>query len=398
LWIVQEIVLAKPVLVLCGSKTFRFAELSRLFSELSQAVYKTDRSDKNQVWDFSGSISISKAATLIETKRRIEKHTSSKETVTLNEVMELTVRLVGSDLRDKIFAVISLVPNSQISVDYSKSTRQLHRECVKACSRRSLIVDCYSFSRLLSSALGLDKDETIIFSLNERFIAKTICTAIKDRLLDPAWRASGEGGDLDLTILPKLKTHAHDVALAVLQPFMPPTKDSTQRFWMYVSTGYRPGDPGLQLRYLDHWREILGRSQGYKALSNFVCMMFRAILFFTTGDESLMGRLEPRIPAWSVPNVLWDKLYEVGKPFILLREVGDGPDDQEAYVDPAEILRIAGEMLGHRQQLWDEKFKASIKACRLSYARRTARRVPLPIRFRDRSSLAYINSRFLKSD
>lgn len=125
-WIAQEILLARDVVVMCGLKSCRASELHDMIKFLAQSKYTLIQS--------SGAGTIFWAAALRGSKFLYPQMASevalsdstSKRTITLDELIIVFRRQRCSDVRDKIFGLLSLEQNipqgvKPVSADYEQN-------------------------------------------------------------------------------------------------------------------------------------------------------------------------------------------------------------------------------------------------------------------------------------
>jgi len=111
LWILQEILMAQNILVLCGNKSFSWKKLESLF---------IPRMSDAGVWTYPVRIH-DIALSLIKEKASFEGADQR-----LSYVLETFARLRCEDIRDKVYGLLSLVRNSgAIPVDYSKTSTEV---------------------------------------------------------------------------------------------------------------------------------------------------------------------------------------------------------------------------------------------------------------------------------
>ena len=122
LWIVQEIVVGKRVLFMCGQKSVRWIQLAWIFDPYSTMATFDMRGNLREVYKLS------------EFRRQYQSTRDLTELQVLR-LLEHCAMCECSDVRDRIYGVARLLQGSplcKIPVDYSLSTKDLLRQCLLA--------------------------------------------------------------------------------------------------------------------------------------------------------------------------------------------------------------------------------------------------------------------------
>jgi hypothetical protein len=320
LWIIQETVLAPRILCLCGGRTFRFDVLQRLVNDTSLMMYAATEPD---VVDFANMLSHSKAASLMQIKTLAERHLhwDSAERMTLGQGIMLCMNQECSDVRDKIYGILSIVNTStSLRPDYRRSARELYWDCAvdAAINHNFEVQPVQSICRTFSYALGLNLDDlslAVNFAWLEmlRNVHQQIVSSpqgFAPRALDPEIEL-----DIDLSMLKQLDVQPCDIITSVMEPFLPPTNLSLQRFACYLQESQSQLEP-ITNRPLS----VEGDKYFPQGLSGFVWLVVRARVFYgldASGRHKaiISSSLESRIRHGSFPAFAYNDIMQALEPF-----------------------------------------------------------------------------------
>jgi len=151
-WIVQEIIYAKCILVLCGSKSLSWGEFGNVFQSLE--------SIKLIGWfhrhSYGAEVLASPAAVIFQQKSKWEEDLMRKEKgLPFSILLELYNSLESTRLVDKVYGLLGL-SSDKLPIDYCKAIKEVYNDVMRVC-----IPQCHSraakdrFANLLSQVLGL---------------------------------------------------------------------------------------------------------------------------------------------------------------------------------------------------------------------------------------------------
>jgi hypothetical protein len=164
-WIIQEILLAQNITVLCGSKEIPWSCIEFLSAEL-------DEIEESRIYHhpFAASIRGSDAIKLCHQRQSWKKLSPSERSLELWKLLEAHNDIECTDIRDRIFGFLGLIPStnmpssSLIAADYSISVLELFRRTVNYFSTHlpytdehgSNISQLRNYAYLLQSILKLN--------------------------------------------------------------------------------------------------------------------------------------------------------------------------------------------------------------------------------------------------
>ncbi|KAE9366371.1 HET-domain-containing protein [Stipitochalara longipes BDJ] len=123
IWIIQEIIHARKITVLCGKKSFEWNSFEKLYGKLKILEMKSWISHH----EYAGQILDSSASVMVWQRahwRHPETPTPSLETL-----LEVFQDWKCSDVRDKVYGLLGMVDQATaFAVDYSKSAAELYDE------------------------------------------------------------------------------------------------------------------------------------------------------------------------------------------------------------------------------------------------------------------------------
>ncbi|KAK3368579.1 heterokaryon incompatibility protein-domain-containing protein [Podospora didyma] len=151
IWIVQEILLARQLYILCGNRRIPWAKLSRLFGTIEYAL--TSRPAKFFIWS-SGALK-TPAYRLVKTKEHYNAHPDLYSTglpiMTLRDVFSASQ---CADVRDKVYGLLAL-SSDPIRIDYRNSPRQVYDDVERYVVAAEGIEKSNIGLRLLAENMGL---------------------------------------------------------------------------------------------------------------------------------------------------------------------------------------------------------------------------------------------------
>jgi hypothetical protein len=130
-WVVQEVTVAKQVVICCGNKEMLAGCFDKAMSNLDFIKLFSKRRE--------GLLSLEDDAL----GRRI-RHLNG----TTHDLLDLADKcreLEATDPRDKIYALLGLAEDDQFEVDYDQSVREVYRRFAEACIERSGTLDVFNF-------------------------------------------------------------------------------------------------------------------------------------------------------------------------------------------------------------------------------------------------------------
>ena len=157
-WIVQESVLAKDIVVLCGQKSVSWQCFLTLHRQL-QGAHDFGRMEHIPfAWPVFGS-----AAMRIISKRAAWTSVPPEARgLPIEEVLEEFADMESTEVKDKVYALLGIIQpfadGSTIAVDYSKSTAGIYREVLRLVTYQREHLDLpgkQRFKKLLKRVLGL---------------------------------------------------------------------------------------------------------------------------------------------------------------------------------------------------------------------------------------------------
>jgi hypothetical protein len=164
-WIIQEILLAQNITVLCGSKEFPWSCIESLSAEL-------DEIEESRIYHhpFAASVRESDAIKLYHQRRSWTKLPPSERSIELWKLLEAHNDIECTDIRDRIFGFLGLIPSTNIPsspsfvADYSISALELFKYTVNYFSSHlpytaehgSNISQLRNYAYLLQSILKLN--------------------------------------------------------------------------------------------------------------------------------------------------------------------------------------------------------------------------------------------------
>lgn len=155
IWIIQEIVHARQIIVLCGQKSFEWRSFENLYKKLKAIELRGWIAH----YEFAARVLGSFASVMVWQRA----HWRHPETPAprLRTLLEVFQDWQCSDIRDKVFGLLGLVnPDVDIAIDYSKSVEEIYdevraRECAPVTSGARATKEEIQFYNLLRRALKL---------------------------------------------------------------------------------------------------------------------------------------------------------------------------------------------------------------------------------------------------
>lgn len=160
IWIVQEIILAKDIIVFCGQMSVAWSCFSRLYEQLQNVYYYGRMEHIPFAWP------VFKSAALRIVSKRLEWQSLPLGRIGLpiEDVLEDFADMESTELKDKVYALLGImqpfVPDSSIGIpiDYLKTTTGVYRDVLRYIfyHKEGLgIPEKQRFKKLLRRSLGL---------------------------------------------------------------------------------------------------------------------------------------------------------------------------------------------------------------------------------------------------
>jgi hypothetical protein len=146
-WIVQEFILARDLVLLCGQSSLELRSLVSFYMRLEKTF-------SSNTW--SGFLR-SPAATLLQQRMQRASADRSLSTLIINNQATQC-----SDPRDRVYAMLGLTskeftnPDRKLAANYSMETRELLLEVIRCCEITP--VDSLHYGKFLAKILGISKD------------------------------------------------------------------------------------------------------------------------------------------------------------------------------------------------------------------------------------------------
>lgn len=143
IWIVQEVVAARELVILCGSDMVPWTFLRRACNEIRQKEFSTG--EKAKLLRRSG----------YRNYTALDNFRTRRGTMSLTKYVQCTKDYEASDMRDKLYALIGVssdISPEDIVPDYTKSTRDVFLDLVRFLVMRRRNLDIISSGRLFRPA------------------------------------------------------------------------------------------------------------------------------------------------------------------------------------------------------------------------------------------------------
>lgn len=156
IWVIQEVLLAKDVLLLCGSKSIEWSKLTSFFGGLEyQRLVEGLRFHGSTR---SSQIMKTSAYKFVRERSYFESHPRLKaQGASISDLLQSFGNFECADKRDKIYGILGL-SGDVFDVNYAKSLPQLHNEVLQRVVRTAQmdsVSKAEAFSRGLAAALGV---------------------------------------------------------------------------------------------------------------------------------------------------------------------------------------------------------------------------------------------------
>ena len=336
MWIVQEIIQAKRLLLLCGSQTLSFSDLYDFVIDLND-YKKVPYGPDGEIWlqPLIKGINSSGLRAVVSVRETLEKKSKTRERFTLHSAITHTYKQQCADDRDRVYALLSLVPSTSIVPNYSKSIGDLHKECVFSLSKDIGKPDIRYFSEVLCKALKLDAKRSFP---NHSLFVEGIYRILMDRFM-PKRLKSGLYRDIDFTLVPQQCARRQDITTAAFYTFLPPSEDNAALFWRYI-TACSDDEKDKNI------------NPNTRAFSKLLWLILRAVVFFSFDIESTTicnemymetnSAFEGRILEWSLPDSTYVAVHDVIEHLVTL-PAETFFDNFQPHLDPLRILLLAHE-------------------------------------------------------
>jgi Heterokaryon incompatibility protein (HET) len=154
LWIIQEIIVAKRLLIMSGLQVVLWGEFDRVFSAYSDII----------------EVRVASTVRELQTLRHFRHQYQGEEdeigTLDLANILEHCAKCECSDVRDRIFGVCGLLVGTQLSaieVDYSLTREKLFDCCVRSLAQSSPEeLDEHTYYEILIEALELSHEHEMV--------------------------------------------------------------------------------------------------------------------------------------------------------------------------------------------------------------------------------------------
>jgi hypothetical protein len=148
MWIIQEILNAKEILVVCGSKTFPWKALENLYHNIKWL------SLRSCIGQYEFAIELLKSPTLELAWRRALYRNPLELPHTLLDLLETFRYWEYRNILDKVYSLLGLLPRAVLKPDYSLTPSQLYRQ---AENLRYPNHDLGKFRKALRGSLGISE-------------------------------------------------------------------------------------------------------------------------------------------------------------------------------------------------------------------------------------------------
>lgn len=162
-WIVQEILMARSIKLICGMKTLKWQKLIRHFHDINYALRSYSRNLPLEV-----AVSQTPAFDVIRLSREYLHFPIGNKGFSLDELLYTFENLKCQDPRDRIYAPLGLVKPSQlgelgIEINYSRSPTSIYAQLLATwCYNRQLSANSVgNFSYRLQKALAIQPSALI---------------------------------------------------------------------------------------------------------------------------------------------------------------------------------------------------------------------------------------------
>lgn len=169
IWVVQEIMAAERIEVICGQKSVEWRCMDQVIKKL-QLVAANGRIEHHP---YAAAVLESYAGQMFEHKAMWENLPAAFRKVPLERLLEMFQNLECSDIRDKVYALLGLTRRGDLSdqqyviADYSKKSEEVYVDVLRAVIRLGDLEttqDKKKFSKLLQQGLKLCPSNSFIES------------------------------------------------------------------------------------------------------------------------------------------------------------------------------------------------------------------------------------------
>ena len=169
IWVVQEIMAAERIEVICGQKSVEWRCIDQVIKKL-QRVAANGRIEHHP---YAATVLESYAGQMFEHKTIWENLPATLRVVPLEKLLEMFQNLECSDIRDKVYALLGLTRRGDLSdqqhviADYSKKSEEVYTDVLRAVIRLGDLKttqDKKKFSKLLQQSLKLCSSNSFIES------------------------------------------------------------------------------------------------------------------------------------------------------------------------------------------------------------------------------------------
>lgn len=139
IWIVQEVVVARELVILCGTDILPWAFVRRACNEIRQSEFSSG--EKGKLLMSSGYRNFT----------ALDNFRAGRGTMSLTKYLQCTKDYEASDMRDKLYALIGVASDispEDIVPDYAKSTKTVFLDLVRFLVTRRRSLDIISSGRL----------------------------------------------------------------------------------------------------------------------------------------------------------------------------------------------------------------------------------------------------------
>ncbi|KAF2183383.1 HET-domain-containing protein [Zopfia rhizophila CBS 207.26] len=177
IWIVQEFILAKEVILYCGEMIAKEQAIASVSDQLEQAL----RSGRIQHHPFAEKVLYSFASDIIRQRNAWKELPDEAKGFTLTRLLQISQHMESADNRDRVYGLLSLINGTEvdsfnITADYSKTPLDIYRQLLQSLSSRKDMPSSHVevFAQLLRQVLGLDLLNLRVDGVSNKLFAQEI--------------------------------------------------------------------------------------------------------------------------------------------------------------------------------------------------------------------------------
>ena len=169
IWVVQEIMAAERIEVICGQKSVEWRCMDQVIKKLQRVV----TNGRIEHHPYAAAVLESYAGQMFEHKTMWENLPAAFRVVPLERLLEMFQNLECSDIRDKVYALLGLTGRGDLSgqqhviADYSKKLEEVYVDVLRAVIQLGDLEttqDKKKFSKILQQSLKLCSSNSFIES------------------------------------------------------------------------------------------------------------------------------------------------------------------------------------------------------------------------------------------